>query len=145
MTATRQAIIVQGEDSEDVRAMARALQEHAGETAQLLLEDGATIVVPAAITRVLQHVADYLATGDVTVGQFDGYTPDEAMYFLGASRSYVADALARGELPYRLQDAQVRIDHADLVAHRAKLDELMREGVRLIQQISEEEGAYDER
>jgi hypothetical protein len=51
--------------------------------------------------------------------------------------------LERGELPYRLHDAQVRIAHADLVAHRAKLRALMSEGVRLIQKISEEEGAYD--
>ncbi len=145
MTATRQAVIVQGEESEEVRATARVLQEHEGEAAHLLLGDGATLVLSPVITRALQHVVDYLADGDVTIGRFDGYTPDEAMYFLGASRSYVAEALERGELPYRLHDAQVRIDHADLVAHRAKLDELMREGVRLIQQISEEEGAYDER
>jgi hypothetical protein len=65
------------------------------------------------------------------------------MYFLGASRSYVASALADGELPYRLIDAEVRIAHADLVSLRAKLTELMREGIRTIQQLSEEEGAYD--
>jgi hypothetical protein len=143
MTATRQTVIVQRAERAELESAAQTLREHDGESLRVILNDGATLVLPPVVTEALHQIVDYLAVGDVTIGQFDGYTPDEAARILGASRSYVAGVLERGELPYRLHDAQVRIAHADLVAHRAKLRALMSEGVRLIQKISEEEGAYD--
>ena len=147
MTATRQAIIVQGEDSPELRALVQALQEHRVTSGYLIMDDGKEVALPVALTQALGHIAMYLARGgQVSVSPIDReYTLTEAAYFLGASRSYVSGLLDRGELAYWLADAEPLIALADLVAHRAKLEELHREGVRLIQQISEEEGAYDER
>lgn len=147
MTAIEQAVIVQGEDSPELRALVRALHDRRVASGHLVMEDGQEFVLPPSVTRALEQVVMFLARGgQVSLRPIAGeYTVPEAVYFLGASRSYVAGALDRGELPYHLRDAQIRIDHADLVAHRAKLQDLMREGGRLIQQISEEEGAYDER
>lgn len=140
------AAVVQAEDSPQLQDLARALQGHTIAAAQLTLDDGRSIAVPTVVAQALGPLVSYLAAGgDVSIGAFDGYTPDEAMHFLGASRSYIAGVLDRGELPYRLVDTEVRIAHADLAAHRAKLKELQREGIRLIQQLGEDDGAYDER
>jgi hypothetical protein len=142
---TRSAVVVQAEDSAELAHAAQVLQGHEIASAQLVLDDGRSIPVPGSVARVLGQLVTRLAAGEeMAIGTFDGYTAEEAMYLLGASRSYIATILESGELPYRLVDTEVRIAHADLMAHRMMLKERMREGIRLIQQISEEEGAYDE-
>ena len=101
----RLAIVVQAEDSPQLQDLARALRGHAVASAEVILDDGRSVRAPAVVAQALGHLVTYLAAGgDVSIGAFDGYTPDEAMYFLGASRSYIAGVLARGELPYRLVD-----------------------------------------
>jgi excisionase family DNA binding protein len=144
MVSVRSAIVVQEEEAPQVQEAARLLQEHEGAAAQLVLEGGVTVALPGAVTQALRQLVARLADGsEMAIGTFDGYTPEEAVYLLGASEHYVARILESGELPYHLVNAEVRISHADLMAHRAKLKELAREGIREIQRISEELGMYD--
>ena len=145
-TMTRSAVVVQAEESPRLQQAAEALQGHAIASAQLVLDDGRSIPIPGSVARALGQLVTHLAAGeDMAIGAFDGYTIEEATHILGASRSYIAKILESGELPHRLVNTDVRIAPADLLIHRAMLKERQREGVRLIQQISEEEGAYDER
>jgi excisionase family DNA binding protein len=142
----RSAVVVEAEESPQLQHAAQALRGHAVASAQLVLDDGQSVPVPGSVARAMGQLVAHLAAGEeMAIGAFDGYTAEEAMRLLGASRSYIAQVLENGELPYRLVDTEVRIAPAALQAHRAKLKELMGEGIRLIQQISEEEGAYDER
>ncbi len=141
----RAGIVVQAADSPQLQELAQALQGHAVTAAQLTLDDGRSFPLPDVLVQVLQHLVTHLAAGHdaIVTPVARDYTPLEAAYFLGASRYYVDTLVETGELPSTLVGTQRWIAFPDLVAHRAKLRERMAEGVRLIQQLSEEEGAYD--
>jgi excisionase family DNA binding protein len=145
MVAVRSAVVVPKEEAPQIREAARLLQEHEDAPVQLVLEGGTIVVLPGVVTQALRELVARLADGsEMAIGAFEGYTPEEAIYLLGASHSYIARVLESGELPYRLVGAEVRIAHADLMAHLAKLSELAHEGIREIQRISEELGMYDD-
>ena len=99
MTATRQTVIVQGLDREELASAARALQGHDGEPLRLVLHDGALLPLPHAVTEALYQIVAFLADGDVAIGQFDGYTPDEAARLLAAEpvRELQMQQLARAQ------------------------------------------------
>jgi excisionase family DNA binding protein len=97
------------------------------------------------VAQALGHLVSYLAAGDdVTMTPFErDYTIPEAAYALGVSRFYFAQLVEDGELPAQLVGGQYRIATPDVLAYLAKMSIRRAEGVRLIQQLSEEEGAYD--
>jgi excisionase family DNA binding protein len=142
--AARSAVVVQAEDSAQLQAAARALRGHAVASAQLILDDGRSIPVPDVVAQALGHLVSYLAAGDdVTLTPFDrDYTTAEAALFLGTSRYFVEKLVADGELPATLVGTERRIAFPALAAYAAKMQERMTEGVRIIQQLSEEDGAY---
>lgn len=138
------AVVVQAEDSPQLQDLARALLGHGIAAVQLVLDDGRSIAVPTVIAQALGPLVSYLAAGDdVTMTPFGrDYTVVEAAYFLGASAYYVGKLVDDGDLPFTLVGTQRQIAFPVLVAHLAKMRERMAEGVRIIQQLSEEEGAY---
>ena len=145
MTATRPVVIVRGEDSPELREALRALQDHPAAPMQLVLSDGETVVVSAVVAAAIQQLVAQLATGErVAIGPAElGYTTTEAARLLGVWQPYLLNVIESGELPHHQIGTEPRIGHADLMAFRAKLRARRAEGVRLIQQLSEEEGAYD--
>jgi excisionase family DNA binding protein len=145
MTATRDAVIVGGEDGPEVRALEQALQEHRVASGYLVLDDGNAVSLPVSVTDAIRHLIGYLVRGDqVAIGPADqGYSVTEAATQLGIWPPRVQEILERGELPHRLIGGEPRIAHADLQVYRTKLRERRLRGVREIQKQSEEEGAYD--
>jgi hypothetical protein len=145
MATVRSSVVLQAENRPQLQEAARALHGHAIDSVQITLDDGKTLSLPPVVARAIQHLVMHLAAGeDVSINMLDReYTLTEAMYFLGASRSYLERILAEGELPSQGEGTEQRIAFSDLVDHRAKMQELMREGIRIIQRLSEEEGAYD--
>jgi excisionase family DNA binding protein len=123
----------------------QALQEHRVASGYLILDDGNAVPLPTLVTDAIRHLIGYLVRGDrVEIGPADqGYSVAEAANQLGIWPPRVQELLERGELPHRIIDGEPRIAHADLQAYRAKLRERRLRGVRAIQQLSEDEGAYD--
>ena len=64
MTATREAVIVEGENSPEVRALEQALQDHRVASGYLVLDDGNAVPLPASVTDALRHLVGYLVRGD---------------------------------------------------------------------------------
>ena len=142
--ATRSAVVVQAEDSPQLQNAAQALHGHTIASLHLVLDDGRSVAVPAVVAQALGHLVSYLAAGDdVTMTPFDrDYTIAQAALFLGTTPYFVDKLVENGELPSTLVGAERRIAFPALAAYAAKMQARMAEGVRIIQQLSEEEGAY---
>jgi hypothetical protein len=147
MATVRSSVILQSEDRPQLQEAARALRGQAIDSVQITLDDGKTLSLPPVVARAIQHLVMHLAAGeDVSINMLDReYTLTEAVAFLGVTDTFLARLIADGELPARLAGAEQRIALPDLVAYSAKMQERMAEGVRRIQRLSEEEGAYDGR
>ena len=144
MIATRQAVIVQAEDSSEIRELVQALQEQRIASGYLVLEDGRKVALPAPLRHALEHVTMYLARGgQVSISPLDrAYTVAEGAYFLGVTFKGLERLLDEGAIPSQTDGTQRLIALPDLIAYRAVLRQQRAEGVRAIQQLSEEEGAY---
>ena len=146
MSVARQAIIVQSEDSPELRPAIRVLREPPVAPSRLILEDGVTIPLPAAVTEALQYLVAYLLDdGSAAIGPAEReYSVDEAADFLGVTSPFVDGLVQDGTLSVRQVDGTWRIALADLLAYDSELRVLRAAGVRLIQQRSEEAGVYGE-
>jgi excisionase family DNA binding protein len=147
MATVRSSVILQAEDRPQLQEAARALHGHVIESVQITLDDGGTLSLPPVMARAIRLLVTHLAAGeDVSINLLDReYTFTEAVAFLGVTDAYLAQLIADGEIPARLAGTEQRIAFPDLVAYSAKMQERMAEGVRRIQRLSEEEGAYDGR
>jgi hypothetical protein len=145
MTATRQAVIVQGEDSPEMRALVQAFQEQHVTAGVVTTEDGETFALPVSILHALDLMVTFLARGgEVSITPLDReYPPAEAAFLLGVTQAYLLELLDSGAIPYRSDETQRLIAAQDVLAYGAGLRERRSQGVRAIQQLSEEEGAYD--
>lgn len=144
MTATRQAIIVQGEDSPEMRDLAQAFSERRVNEGVLITESGERLVLPATLLHALDLLVMFMAQGgEVSIRPIDReYAAGEAAFFLGVTPTHLNELLDSGALPYRLDGTERIIAAQDLLAYREVLRERRTQGVRAIQQLSEEEGAY---
>lgn len=145
MTMTRRAVVVQGDDSTDVQNLVRALHEQRVTAGYLVTDDGQELALPPSVRHALEQIVGYLATGGpVSIRPIDrDYTVPEAAFLLGVSYDYLMQQLEIGAIPSHHVDGERFIASPDLLAYRAWQRERRAEGVRAIQQLSEEEGAYD--
>jgi excisionase family DNA binding protein len=92
-------------------------------TAELVLEDGTRVALPAELGRVLRMVASVLQQGEaVTVAPIHStLTTQQAADMLGVSRPTLITLLERGEIPYTKPGRHRRILLTDLLGYQAQL------------------------
>jgi hypothetical protein len=144
MATVRSSFLVHSEAEPQLREAAEALHGRAITSAQITLDDGETITLPAQMTRAIQHLLLHLAAGDdLSINTLDrDYTFTEALYFLGMTDSYLMKLMEEGEIPFRQDGEEYHLALTDLIAYRLARKARRAEGVRLIQRLSEENGEY---
>lgn len=92
-------------------------------TAELVLEDGTRVALPAELGQVLRMVATVLQRGEaVTVAPIHStLTTQQAADMLGVSRPTLITLLERGEIPYTKPGRHRRILLTDLLGYQAQL------------------------
>jgi excisionase family DNA binding protein len=98
-------------------ALTAFLQEGAGQTPELIGENGERLRLPTAMYDVLRQVAEALSSGmAVTVAPMNArLTTQEAAEFLGVSRPTLVRMLERGDIPMEKPGRHRFVRLADLV------------------------------
>lgn len=101
----------------------RILAAHSRGELRVRLDDGSALVLPNAVTRLLNHILTEMAAGNaVTLTPIHAeMTTQEAADFLNVSRPHLIGLLERGELPFRRVGTHRRVRFGDIEAYRQKL------------------------
>ena len=101
----------------------RILAAHSRGELRVRLDDGSALVLPTAVTRLLNHILTEMAAGNaVTLTPIHAeMTTQEAADFLNVSRPHLIGLLERGELPFRRVGTHRRVRFGDIEAYRQKL------------------------
>lgn len=101
----------------------RILAAHSRGELRVRLDDGSALVLPNAVTRLLNHILTEMAEGNaVTLTPIHAeMTTQEAADFLNVSRPHLIGLLERGELPFRRVGTHRRVRFGDIDAYRQKL------------------------
>lgn len=117
--------------------------------AKLIGPDGNEIAIPKAIYKVLEQVIPLLASDKaVSIVPINHMlTTQEASDLLNVSRPYLIKLLDQRIIPFERSDdpgSHRRIRFVDLMAYKHKVDMQRREQLRMLTQMSQEAGLYDD-
>lgn len=115
-------------------------------SAELVLEDGTRVRLPAELGQVLHMVVTVLQRGEaVTVAPTHStLTTQQAADMLGVSRPTLISLLERGEIPYTKPGRHRRVLLTDLLAYQARLREDRARALDELAAISQSAGLDDE-
>lgn len=143
--ASNDPIIPADADISALHDTACTLARTAGDSATLVLSDGTTVELPAAIVAAVHQVADVmsknLAVAITPVAK--RLTPQQAARMLNVRDQYFEGLLENGDIPFRATGTIRLIALEDLLAYKRVRDAQTRQALDELTRLSEEMGLYD--
>jgi excisionase family DNA binding protein len=102
-----------------------AALRHADSTLRVQLDDGSTLTLPKAATRLLQHLLTEMGQGNAVtlIPVHAELTTQEAADYLNVSRPFLIRMLEEGKIPFRMVGTHRRVKFSDLAAFVKKAEQ----------------------
>ncbi|MDP2205955.1 MAG: excisionase family DNA-binding protein [Alphaproteobacteria bacterium] len=116
------------EDAEFAKTTGRLFARHLTKKNELKVtiaeEPNSTVVLPAAIMRLLMDILSSMAKGDAIalIPMHAEMTTQQGADFLNVSRPYLIGLLEEGTIPYRKVGTHRRVLFEDLVKYKEEID-----------------------
>ncbi|HET8626573.1 MAG TPA: excisionase family DNA-binding protein [Thermomicrobiales bacterium] len=138
-TTAPQPVTATDEERDTLAALADLLAQGRSVEAQLIGPDGAPILLPASVVRVLAQAIPALAEGNaVTVLPVRReLTTQEAADLLNVSRQYLVRLLDQVAIPHSQTGTHRRVRFGDVLAYKRRRDVARRERLRQLTRLSE--------
>jgi len=152
----REPIVATAEDARSLERLRHVLEATQSEGMQLVDSAGQRLDIPRSVYELLRQTVPILAEGDAVALEFLGeeVTVQAAADFLNVSEHYLAQLLEAGEIPSTASTAfhaqecvpetgpRRHIRLSDLIRYKRQRDELRREALKELTQLSQELGLY---
>lgn len=140
----RAPVVAAEHERDDLRRIARILEQETSGTATLLGPSDETLELPASAFRLLQRLVHHLAAGQaVTLVAVDKeLTTQQAADILNVSRPHLVHLLEQGEIPYTKTGRHRRLRLDDVTAYKQQRDADRRRALRDLTQLNQELGLY---
>jgi excisionase family DNA binding protein len=146
MSAVLEPIHASAQEEPDLKLLDDVLQPEHLHLALLIGPDGEKIPIPESAYQVLRDAVHELHAGRAIslVPIPHELSTQQAADLLNVSRPYLTKLLKQGEIAYHPVGTHRRIYYKDLMEYKHERDNLRRQKLRELTQLSQKEGFYDE-
>lgn len=129
-------------DARAARQAGRILAAHDQSELRMHLDDGRTLVLPAAAARILARLLDEMANGNAVtlIPLHAEMTTQDAADFLNVSRPHLISLLERGDIPFHRVGTHRRVRVEDVKTYKERVTRQRNETLDELARVSQDLG-----